>query len=528
MNDAVMSNDLELNERLKTLYDEMFRVNPDRQVEIDSYIYAALVLRDEATARRLRDYSGCISVVESLRTPPEYTIHRDTLPDLGNIIRRVVFFSGNRPLEPPSNNTPVYSLIYEALPNIKRTKQVKNKANTGKRPEEMHYVSAAVSVMLGTLLALYPNSAKAVKFERRCDIVEMLHGIQCLTQDAKVELLEKTPHLTKLCFMEYVPWFIKSYLPVEMKIISKSHTTSNFLRLCPSICDMFRQDMSQIESLDIHKLDRLAAQAIERCTRLCKFKMQRHEFSKEVVLPYPSVVDKASFLRAMGYMTPLGFMRGVRKVKNILPPALDTTRDLHLLHPDAHDAQSILYASILQQHLQVFALPCNIREQQQRVVDQLYPNCSLLNTSARMFHVCMTCILQGKTHRPTFRISLVSNKLQCNTCKNDFSVARIDMVGSVIYFGGRTIAMCTGCGSAVMNHGDGVILSGKCARCSATAPHPDERRNAMCMRCTSVNTSMSLMLMDSSTMCMRQVVLCSKHAVSAALRDKIHDVSQLI
>lgn len=521
-----MSQDPELNSTITALYDHMLRGDAGKQAEIDSYIYAELVLRDHRTAQRLRACCPGGRVSDLLRAPASYSIHRDSLPDLGNFIRAVVFFSGDRPSETQVTTTPICCCIYEALPNIKRTKQVKHKLKLDAVHDESHNTSAILSVMMGTLLALFPGGAKVPSFQLRCDIVQLLREVQCSPLRDKLAFLDRVPSLTKLCFMEYVPWFIHAYMPVELQIIEKSPTTRVFLRTCPNVCDMFRQEMIQLGTLDLAQLDKLAGQAIERCTRLCKFKMQRHIYTKDSLLHYPVTIDKTSFQQGIGFLAPTGYHRASKRYKGRASAPLDTTKELHIFYPSEADFTSITYASILHQHLQVVPLPQNIAEEQLRTVARLFAHCSTLQRAARAFHVCATCLLQGRTQAPKFRISLASNTLQCNTCKNDFSVLKLDLIGSVVYFAGKAIVMCPGCANTTMNHGDGRALSGRCRSC-AIPPPPGPRARKECARCQSTSIAGTLRLLNSEHMRVEDVPLCAKHIPNASAQRYIHDISQL-
>jgi len=282
-----LSEDAELNETLARLYNEVLCGNTTTQSDIDSYIYAELVLRDKERGRRLRACCGAHKLSELLRSQARYTISCDTLPDLGNIIRNIVFSSGNCPPEQhPSTFTPLVCAVYDALPNIKRTKQIKQKAAVvlDHIVTDSQHISAMISVMLGTLLALYPNNVKVPGFRLRCDIVATLRKVQCMCVREKFNFIQQAQHIIKACFLEYVPWFIQTYMPVEASIMARADTTPVFLHAYPNVCEMFRQEMIFLNDFDVIAVNKMAMQAIERCSRLCKFKMQRHITNKNTTI----------------------------------------------------------------------------------------------------------------------------------------------------------------------------------------------------------------------------------------------------
>jgi hypothetical protein len=168
---AELSSDTELNDHLHHLYDNMLRGCNEAQREIDQYIYGGIILSDSGTKARLQACVPGQRLFELLKTPTAYSIHRDTLPDLGNFIRKVVLFSGDYPADTQIGNTSISSCIYEALPNIKRTKHVKNRIACVAPLAEGQTTNAIVTVILGTLLALYPGAAKTPSFKTRCRLV---------------------------------------------------------------------------------------------------------------------------------------------------------------------------------------------------------------------------------------------------------------------------------------------------------------------------------------------------------------------
>lgn len=511
------------------LYERMVNGDVTVQDEIDEYIYAEIFLRNSNVLSKLKLLGGS-TVVNLLRSCKSNSLHRDLLPDLGNEIRSIIFFCGDCPSQLLNTQSPLTCAIYEALPNIKRTKQIKHKMNPVVAHNEIQNVCAMFSVMVGTLMALYPNCSKVPNFKQRCDVVEMLYKIQCKTIQEKLEIVALIPNLIKICLMEYVLWFVESYMPVELQIMKRATTTNFFLRTCPNICDMFRQEMNQSDGLQLADIEKIAMQSIERCYRLCKFKMQRHITVKHLPLHFVKHVDREAALSALLLCEADYSLKFFKLNRGKLHALQNTTQCVAAFNPGSTSPLVLKYASILHQTLRVFSLPSNIKRQQELKIQEMYKNCSDMQRAMTSFYVCISCTLVGRMVLPKLRFCFVTGGLQCNTCKNDYSVLRIEMIGAVVYFAGKSHVLCTGCGQQVFNNGTGQVLSGLCGLCiQPTIEHKrcKKKTRKLCMLCSSSAVCGTMTLLDHTKLKLVDVTLCMKHFPSVAVRKHVYDVSQL-
>ena len=91
------------------------------QVEIDSLIGVELITRNAKVFEKLEILTNG-KTIESFRSPIQETFQIDNLPDLGYFIRKIVLCSGNNQDTQSFNNTLLNYVIYESMPQIKRTK----------------------------------------------------------------------------------------------------------------------------------------------------------------------------------------------------------------------------------------------------------------------------------------------------------------------------------------------------------------------------------------------------------------------
>lgn len=529
-NQTYFSKNTGVNSHLTLLYDRMLSGELDVQVTIDSFIMIELLLQHQPTAKRLLALQH-EDIVNSMRTPLCHTVHSDTLPDLGMHIRAVVYFSGNSPPQPHLPDSLVYSLIYEALPNIKRTKQMKNYEN----PRNSHMcaplTSACINVMLGTLLGLFDNSAKQPNFPKRCKIVAEIHRATCMSDTEKQEWMHTIPNILKLSFMEYVMWFIKSFMPVEHNIIHKRASTDIYSKTYSAVCDSFRQSMMETDA-SIQELDCIAAQNIDRCMRMCKFKMYRHTqkpITASVCVNTISqnmleiAMNSSLLLKPHTYKTP--------KNKGKMVNVFDNTKELSLLNP-MQSAELLSLTNQVHQTITVSPLPKNVAELQWNTLCRQFRNCAHRLQMARSVHLCIVCCMSNKPlSNQKFRMDTSNDTLQCTTCKNNWSVKQIDIMGFVMYYSSQAMFLCVHCGKLI-NHTGGIKGWLSCCQRWEPPPRPKRQTNRkpkhVCIRCDSSNIYHTTTLFNRQLRSMQTVHLCFTHTPTPSIRQYITSVEELV
>lgn len=93
--------------------------------------------------------------------------------------------------------------------------------------------------------------------------------------DEMIRFINENMDLVRLCFMEYVVNRLSFDMPCERKLLLSHSAMENFESTCITMCDTFRQE-SIITGLEPWEaLNSSAQMCIERCIRICKFKMLR-------------------------------------------------------------------------------------------------------------------------------------------------------------------------------------------------------------------------------------------------------------
>lgn len=135
-------------------------------------------------------------------------------------------------------------------------------------------VSCCIQVMYGTLMKLYPRGNKRPIFRSRVALARRLREIMVhCSLSQKLEFLQQYNTLARLCFMEYVINILHDHLPCEREILHRMHPTMGaFEAASIAACDFFRQECILTGEETWKDLNDAAAQAIEKSTRVCKFR----------------------------------------------------------------------------------------------------------------------------------------------------------------------------------------------------------------------------------------------------------------
>jgi hypothetical protein len=137
-------------------------------------------------------------------------------------------------------------------------------------------VRACIQIMYGCLLRLYPRGSKTPTFNARVNLVVRIQTLLEQSQKEQMQFVEKFPALIKLCLMEYCYNVLLDFFPVEYALVCTHPSMPLYDTAARVMFDTFRRDVisTGLEEWDI--MDAKAASSIERCMRMCKFKMNKN------------------------------------------------------------------------------------------------------------------------------------------------------------------------------------------------------------------------------------------------------------
>jgi hypothetical protein len=246
---------------------------------------------------------------------------------------------------------------------------------------------------------------------------------------------------------------------------------------------------------------RQASSSIERCMRMCKFKMNKNLAPN--LHPHITSCDFDSPAWSMGYA------HGDLSVLSRVYPHIDR--------------KAIGMFNSLQQNIRTYALPATIAEQQNTTLTNIFGACDYSMDATRCFHVCCTCTVNGKGFKNKMRMCGLTSRLMCDEC-DAYSILKIDMVGVLLRLGNHSLYMCPICCQIRIWAGDGSDFTS--CTCTRIVNKPDKRIG--CSVCESRYVVMGpLIYPDFERQRLARVYLCGKHVVPKHTMSFIHDYQGL-
>lgn len=274
------------------------------------------------------------------------------------------------------------NLLLESIPCMKKAKR--SCASQAQHPlcfADVVETMACINVMHGTLLKLYPLGAKTPTFQARVNLLarmlELTSSGAGTTTEKQVLFVQQHPSLMRICFMEYSINALEEWLPCERALLfpEGNHAMATYSSIAVAMCDIFRQDAIATGRESWHVLNGMAAVCIERCIRVCKFKLFR---VPEPIVRGPHIQADSFLAECMG-------------CRSFSARSMDLA--MHLMGGDRDRAAKILS---MQCNLQVFALPECVAVQQLESMDRIHSACSSKLAAAQRITFCSVCAINGK------------------------------------------------------------------------------------------------------------------------------------
>lgn len=421
------------------------------------------------------------------------------------------------------------ALMQESIPCMKRSKKahcsgassatgLKASASQDgqqKKPVSKIDASACINVLYGTLLKLYTLGAKVPTFNARVELVFRLREVAALSPLGQAEFLERYSSLARVCFMEYTINALSTWMPCERDLFMRtSPAMQAYTGIAVATCDLFRQDSIITGTESWACMDSAAAASIERCIRVCKFKIPRsiepvfkpakafgpgafdHRALDMPHLPCTvpalpqSQQPKAQQKQQSSRQNPVpaaseharppdgGFGEGCRSnelgassecrklcpcpVNGIHPASPGLSDLLCSLIGDASrtaegpESLSLLLrsASFLHQNFSVHLLPDVVWQRQQESLSCMHGMCTARARAASRMSFCVVCAIAGKGFQGKLRMCTATGTLMCTTCAPG-TVVTISMTGVLIRLNGTSFFMCPCCTGIRVWVGDG-------------------------------------------------------------------------
>lgn len=406
--------------------------------------------------------------------------HHSLLPDLGQVVHQVL---ARAPLP-----CALSAIIEQCIPRFRHTTRT------------IQYTDSQgplLTLVMGLLLGLYQGAVKKPSFMTRSTLLARIHGLMTSSPEAQTKFLQANEEILLLAGMEYLARVLPVHMPIQNRALTEEDpATSGFYHRIPSLGDELRQGLDEGDALSWESIRQGCAAKVERISRL-----------KRCHPPPQPQKENHQSLQAM------------------LPPSAQIGEywNVPVLHCCSPDEYSLLAMELnlhgaaiqyIQQTLQVFALPRNLKQMQ---IDRLKAagraRSAYLQTR---HHVCTRCTLTHKNQHPPptrLRLDTLRQRLVCANCHTPDPVC-VNMLGRLLLYRKTYYYLCPGCSTVQPYEGKGEQPWGAagCSHAKANAHAPDQaKRKEQCTVCAEQATIHTARRVDQLTGEIHLFHFCQRH-----------------
>jgi len=405
--------------------------------------------------------------------------HFTQLPDLGTFLHRVLVRS---PL--PGS---LSALLQYCIPWLRHS------------PRPLSFEDSQdvlLNLVLALLLGLYPGgSVKRPSFRVRSDVFYRVHTLLTSPRSAQSEFCMERQNILLLACLEYVARLMPLHMPAQTAFLaSRDPAAMAYFRRIPAMCDELRLSLDERDGSDWQQVQDACAAAIERVSRLKK--------SNAAAQPRPLTIEptvvRHSGPRAAYWSAP--YLLG--------SPSLDEFR---LLGRELGLNGSLIHH--IQQEIQVFPLPQNLRRLQLEALARTRVGASASAYLRTRHFVCTHCALMHKSVAPPrLRLDTLRQRLVCSSCSSTELIS-VDMVGRVLRHRRNSFVLCPACSSIQAYQGEeaGALFWTKDG-CEHQPPSKAGcRQREACSTCSEAASSNPVERVDHLTGQIRRFFFCQRH-----------------
>jgi hypothetical protein len=408
--------------------------------------------------------------------------HHDLLPDLGQIVHQILT---RAPIA-----CSLSAVIEQCIPRFRHTTRT------------IHYTDSQAPLLtlaMGLLLGLYHGPVKKPCFSTRATLLARLHRLMTSKPETQTEFCRENEELLLLAGMEYLARVLPVHMPVQNKTLTEGDAaTSGFYRRIPPLCDELRQGLDEGGDLSWEAIRRGCAAKVERVSRLKRC--------------HPHAAPQKE---------------GRQDLQTMHPPPLPSQMagywGVPVLHGGTTDEYSLLAMAqglhgpaiqYIQQTLQVFPLPRNLRQMQlDRLSSAGRARAAYLQTR---HHICMQCTLTHKTQHPPptrLRLDTLQQRLVCANCLTPDPVC-VNMLGRLMLYRKTYYYLCPCCSTVHPYEGKGEQpwVTGGCTHAKSTTHTSEQgKRKEQCTVCSEQATPHTARRVDQLTGDIHLFHFCQRH-----------------
>ena len=527
--ETVFCDNTSIDKTLHKLYSSV-TTDPRIQIVIDSYIPCCI-----------------IPCTRGIKAELYQMLYDDTpqfgnLPDLGDFLRASLCTM----LHKHSDSTPVSTLLHRTVqqflqvffvsnPSCRRHVEVST--NTDQRS-----VSVLLTLLLSTLMGLYPCCTRPTPWKARMRIFARVHMLMTADSAEQVQFVKKYPNLLLLAMGEYICRVVPQFLPVEFEFLQKWLVGPTSMHSIAARVDSFRQDF--IDDGD-ESWEAWAEGALSVMHSVSKGK--RQTLAKKVSGPGHNVVDTSGVQLSDGMDLPC----------MVLYP-IHFTRHMQIQLDYQKLTQDPIW--MVHQHMKVSILPLLVAQLQKRNLSHLAQVCERMALIKRKKIICLQCIAAKR--QCEIRMCHMScddpmDILQGLTCSIHGSggLIAVDMLGKVLLIGDVQYILAPCCNSIQVYTGNAHELwqspeylgllglwayrknggYGFCEspelnnqQCCHRPLMATQRPKKKCFICNSTTGIVDIQgILDKETLRITTVHVCQRHNPSDSLIVHVSDVRQL-
>lgn len=360
--------------------------------------------------------------------------------------------------------------------------------------------TAAINLLHGLLLGLYPYNVRHPGYASRTRIVSWLRSALCADRAGRERFIGAHEALLGLSVLEYLSNVVCDFCPVEEALLIKSPSCRFLIN---HLCDAFRSEVMAlgaseedeekgaapqdwIEGLEARASATLAS--VLRQLKLCNRRPCRRTVSRAATRKVPpALVEKVLKLPLV-----------------TLGNENNSASQIKLLCPELSFAE-IQLVEFMWSNLSVRPLPASLYRLQCEALERR-GSCELVQGALTSIHVCIPCALGHKgcvlQHKCSYRCD--RRALHCKSCGG--AMQRIRLLGRVLRVRQTNYCLCPTCLRPMRWDSTPIPLT--CRRCTPPVPAAPQR----CRVCDGRNVATVREIVDCDRLEFVGIPLCHRHA----------------
>lgn len=421
--------------------------------------------------------------LELFVTSPLHTFSVDDLPDIGSFISRLVICQND------ISGDLMSRLIHYSMPYIKH-----NRMNfPAYSPEHAFVLPDIINIILACCLALYSENSKKPLLVLRVKLFATFHDLKARGSPMDLYIFcISNMSLLRISMIEYFVYFISSFMPNETQMLTQvfglHQDIDEIFKQFTIICDSFRYQCLQTDTLDMNDINLKSQIAIDKCNRVCKGKsrnsMRNADRKTEIIQFTPSVIQHAM------------------KIPKIS----------HVAYSLKFDANCDLFLSYqckqIQSWITLHSLPKNITQKQVEVICHHVHQDTVNVMTSIYLHICLSCVANNVTNLDTKMRVMANGSLSCTNCMHGRCVVSISCVGRIVSIRSKKFYYCHQCLRVHVWNSKGTEFH-SCEFGSHKVDHTQKIKS--CQYCTRSNTVETINILDDKLGVLQEVALCAKH-----------------